>query len=187
MVAAVAAWLLLWAAACAQREQDFYDFKAVNIRGKLVSLEKYRGSVSDRPLRAGRRRDRACRGRPGASRVRAAPPPALAFPPHPHPHPHPPPAIPPPPAPGVLLSRAATQTLRGLRPAATWHARRAETRFNFAPHACGRRGPDLPWKVDAPTQALPLSGAKKYSLGLPRPVSVCGADIVEMNVRCRGS
>uniref|UniRef100_A0A7N5JB95 Glutathione peroxidase n=1 Tax=Ailuropoda melanoleuca TaxID=9646 RepID=A0A7N5JB95_AILME len=47
MVAAlVAAWLLLSAAACAQREQDFYDFKAVNIRGKLVSLEKYRGSVS---------------------------------------------------------------------------------------------------------------------------------------------
>ncbi|KAI5139621.1 glutathione peroxidase 7 [Manis pentadactyla] len=47
MVAAlVAAWLLLSAAACAQRERDFYDFKAVNIRGKLVSLEKYRGSVS---------------------------------------------------------------------------------------------------------------------------------------------
>uniref|UniRef100_A0A673TK19 60S ribosomal protein L6 n=1 Tax=Suricata suricatta TaxID=37032 RepID=A0A673TK19_SURSU len=43
--ALVAAWLLLSAAACAQREQDFYDFKAVNIRGKLVSLEKYRGSV----------------------------------------------------------------------------------------------------------------------------------------------
>lgn len=47
MVAAlVAAWLLLSAVACAQRERDFYDFKAVNIRGKLVSLEKYRGSVS---------------------------------------------------------------------------------------------------------------------------------------------
>ncbi|XP_070104062.1 glutathione peroxidase 7 isoform X2 [Equus przewalskii] len=47
MVAAlVAAWLLLAVAAGAQREQDFYDFKAVNIRGKLVSLEKYRGSVS---------------------------------------------------------------------------------------------------------------------------------------------
>ncbi|XP_017404297.1 glutathione peroxidase 7 isoform X2 [Cebus imitator] len=44
--AVAAAWLLLWTAACAQREQDFYDFKAVNIRGKLVSLEKYRGSVS---------------------------------------------------------------------------------------------------------------------------------------------
>lgn len=49
MAALVAAWLLLSAAACAQREQDFYDFKAVNIRGKLVSLEKYRGSVSVRP------------------------------------------------------------------------------------------------------------------------------------------
>ncbi|KAM8935692.1 glutathione peroxidase 7 [Lycaon pictus] len=46
MVALVAAWLLLWAAACAPREQDFYAFQAVNIRGKLVSLEKYRGSVS---------------------------------------------------------------------------------------------------------------------------------------------
>lgn len=54
MVAATvaAAWLLLWAAACAQQEQDFYDFKAVNIRGKLVSLEKYRGSVSARGLAA---------------------------------------------------------------------------------------------------------------------------------------
>lgn len=55
MVAAVTtAWLLLWAAACAQSGQDFYDFKAVNIRGKLVSLEKYRGSVSDSPLRTWR-------------------------------------------------------------------------------------------------------------------------------------
>ncbi|XP_038413927.1 glutathione peroxidase 7 isoform X1 [Canis lupus baileyi] len=45
MVALVAAWLLLWAAACAPREQDFYAFQAVNIRGKLVSLEKYRGSA----------------------------------------------------------------------------------------------------------------------------------------------
>lgn len=43
---AAAAWLLLWAAACARSGQDFYDFKVVNIRGKLVSLEKYRGSVS---------------------------------------------------------------------------------------------------------------------------------------------
>lgn len=49
MAVLVAAWLFLSAAACAQREQDFYDFKAVNIRGKLVSLEKYRGSVSVRP------------------------------------------------------------------------------------------------------------------------------------------
>lgn len=65
MVAAVAtAWLLLWAAACAQSEQDFYDFKAVNIRGKLVSLEKYRGSVSDGPLRAWRRAGRGLQGPP---------------------------------------------------------------------------------------------------------------------------
>ncbi|KAM5321168.1 glutathione peroxidase 7 isoform 3-T3 [Glossophaga mutica] len=42
----VAVWLLLATVACTQRDQDFYDFKAVNIRGKLVSLEKYRGSVS---------------------------------------------------------------------------------------------------------------------------------------------
>lgn len=55
MVSAVAAaWLLLWTAACAQSEQDFYDFKVVNIRGKLVSLEKYRGSVSGGPPRAWR-------------------------------------------------------------------------------------------------------------------------------------
>ncbi|KAM8930404.1 glutathione peroxidase 7 [Pelodytes ibericus] len=29
-----------------QKEKDFYTFKVVNIRGKLVSLEKYRGSVT---------------------------------------------------------------------------------------------------------------------------------------------
>uniref|UniRef100_A0A8C8R6W6 Glutathione peroxidase n=1 Tax=Pelusios castaneus TaxID=367368 RepID=A0A8C8R6W6_9SAUR len=34
------------AARCCQKETDFYTFKVVNIRGKLVSLEKYRGSVS---------------------------------------------------------------------------------------------------------------------------------------------
>lgn len=63
MVAAVAvAWLLLWAAACAQREQDFYDFKVVNIRGKLVSLEKYRGTVSAGAPGVGAPPDRACRG-----------------------------------------------------------------------------------------------------------------------------
>ncbi|XP_015210936.1 glutathione peroxidase 7 [Lepisosteus oculatus] len=28
------------------KQKDFYTFKVVNIRGKLVSLEKYRGSVS---------------------------------------------------------------------------------------------------------------------------------------------
>ncbi|XP_004476570.1 glutathione peroxidase 7 isoform X2 [Dasypus novemcinctus] len=47
MVVTVAvAWLLLSAAASVQPEQDFYGFKAINIRGKLVSLDKYRGSVS---------------------------------------------------------------------------------------------------------------------------------------------
>lgn len=66
MVAAVTtAWLLLWAAACAQSGQDFYDFKAVNIRGKLVSLEKYRGSVSDGPLRAWHGWGRGLQGAPG--------------------------------------------------------------------------------------------------------------------------
>ncbi|XP_043942790.1 glutathione peroxidase 7 [Protopterus annectens] len=30
-----------------QKQNDFYTFKVVNIRGKLVSLEKYRGSVSE--------------------------------------------------------------------------------------------------------------------------------------------
>ncbi|XP_038616367.1 glutathione peroxidase 7 [Tachyglossus aculeatus] len=29
-----------------RRDPDFYSFKVVNIRGKLVSLDKYRGSVS---------------------------------------------------------------------------------------------------------------------------------------------
>lgn len=28
------------------KQKDFYTFKVVNSRGKLVSLEKYRGSVS---------------------------------------------------------------------------------------------------------------------------------------------
>lgn len=28
------------------KQKDFYTFKVVNIRGRLVSLEKYRGSVS---------------------------------------------------------------------------------------------------------------------------------------------
>lgn len=31
------------------KQRDFYSFKVVNSRGKLVSLEKYRGSVSVRP------------------------------------------------------------------------------------------------------------------------------------------
>jgi hypothetical protein len=152
MVAAVAAWLLLWAAACAQREQDFYDFKAVNIRGKLVSLEKYRGSVSDRPLRAGRRRDRACRGRPGASRVRAAPPPALAFPPHPPPPPPPHPAIPPPPPP-----RASSSPAQRPRPCA-----------GSVPRLRGTPGARKPALTSLPT---PVDGGVQTSPGrsMPQP------------------
>ncbi|XP_074859528.1 glutathione peroxidase 7 [Carettochelys insculpta] len=46
MLLAVAALLFLAFAASQQKEIDFYTFKVVNIRGKLVSLEKYRGSVS---------------------------------------------------------------------------------------------------------------------------------------------
>ncbi|XP_077189849.1 glutathione peroxidase 7 [Paroedura picta] len=46
MLIVVAAWLLLAFLGTEQKETDFYSFKVVNIRGKLVSLEKYRGSVS---------------------------------------------------------------------------------------------------------------------------------------------
>lgn len=46
MLLAIAALLLLAFSATQQKETDFYTFKVVNIRGKLVSLEKYRGSVS---------------------------------------------------------------------------------------------------------------------------------------------
>ncbi|XP_053098719.1 glutathione peroxidase 7 [Hemicordylus capensis] len=46
MLIAVGALLLLAFSASVQKEDDFYSFKVVNIRGKLVSLEKYRGSVS---------------------------------------------------------------------------------------------------------------------------------------------
>lgn len=46
MLLAIAALLLLAFSATRQKEPDFYTFKVVNIRGKLVSLEKYRGSVS---------------------------------------------------------------------------------------------------------------------------------------------
>ncbi|KAG9465069.1 glutathione peroxidase 7 [Eleutherodactylus coqui] len=38
--------LLLLLAPSLQKNSDFYTFKVVNIRGKLVSLEKYRGSVT---------------------------------------------------------------------------------------------------------------------------------------------
>ncbi|NP_001072404.1 glutathione peroxidase 7 precursor [Xenopus tropicalis] len=38
--------LLLLLPPSLQKSRDFYTFKVVNIRGKLVSLEKYRGSVT---------------------------------------------------------------------------------------------------------------------------------------------
>ncbi|XP_063794749.1 glutathione peroxidase 7 [Pseudophryne corroboree] len=38
--------LLLLPAPALQKDRDFYSFQLVNIRGKLVTLEKYRGSVS---------------------------------------------------------------------------------------------------------------------------------------------
>lgn len=38
--------LLLLSYLMEAKQQDFYTFKLVNSRGKLVSLEKYRGSVS---------------------------------------------------------------------------------------------------------------------------------------------
>ena len=38
------------------KQRDFYSFKAVNSRGKLVSLEKYRGTVSDTQVYTGLQR-----------------------------------------------------------------------------------------------------------------------------------
>ncbi|XP_069088761.1 glutathione peroxidase 7 [Pleurodeles waltl] len=46
MVTVTVALLLLALSLSHQKDKDFYTFKVVNIRGKLVSLEKYRGSVS---------------------------------------------------------------------------------------------------------------------------------------------
>uniref|UniRef100_A0A8C5R9Q4 Glutathione peroxidase n=1 Tax=Leptobrachium leishanense TaxID=445787 RepID=A0A8C5R9Q4_9ANUR len=46
MIPAVLLLLLLLLPESLQKDKDFYTFKVVNIRGKLVSLEKYRGSVS---------------------------------------------------------------------------------------------------------------------------------------------
>lgn len=140
MVAArAAAWLLLAAAACAPREQDFYDFKAVNIRGKLVSLEKYRGSVSVRPPGLGAAPPDPGRGaeRPGPCRVglrgaRGVRSPSPGSPPPPR---HPPP-------------RAwRPQILGRVCPMTTWHgpacAVKPETlaaRADFPPSAFGQRG-----------------------------------------------
>lgn len=46
MLIVLAGLLLLAFSASEQKEDNFYSFKVVNIRGKLVSLERYRGSVS---------------------------------------------------------------------------------------------------------------------------------------------
>nr|XP_056701074.1 glutathione peroxidase 7 [Euleptes europaea] len=46
MLVVLGAWLWLAFSASEQKETDFYSFKVVNIRGKLVSLEKYRGAAS---------------------------------------------------------------------------------------------------------------------------------------------
>uniref|UniRef100_A0A8D2L2X0 Glutathione peroxidase n=1 Tax=Varanus komodoensis TaxID=61221 RepID=A0A8D2L2X0_VARKO len=46
MLIVLGAIIFLAFSASEQKEDDFYSFKVVNIRGKLVSLDKYRGSVS---------------------------------------------------------------------------------------------------------------------------------------------
>ncbi|KAJ6662501.1 hypothetical protein lerEdw1_011637 [Lerista edwardsae] len=46
MLLVIGALLLLAFSASEQKEDNFYSFKVVNIRGKLVSLDKYRGSVA---------------------------------------------------------------------------------------------------------------------------------------------
>ncbi|XP_077309429.1 glutathione peroxidase 7 [Lithobates pipiens] len=46
MYSALCLIFLLFLASSLQKDRDFYTFQVVNIRGKLVSLEKYRGSVS---------------------------------------------------------------------------------------------------------------------------------------------
>ncbi|XP_048457640.1 glutathione peroxidase 7 isoform X1 [Rhincodon typus] len=45
LLAAIIA-LLLFVLPTEEKNKDFYSFKSVNIRGKLISLEKYRGSIS---------------------------------------------------------------------------------------------------------------------------------------------
>ncbi|XP_067846299.1 glutathione peroxidase 7 [Heptranchias perlo] len=46
MLLAVATALFFLVLPSEEKTNDFYSFRGVNIRGKLVSLEKYRGSVS---------------------------------------------------------------------------------------------------------------------------------------------
>lgn len=50
MFLAVLAFLPLLSQLIDAKQKDFYTFKVVNIRGRLVSLEKYRGSVSFQTL-----------------------------------------------------------------------------------------------------------------------------------------
>ncbi|XP_048395529.1 glutathione peroxidase 7 isoform X1 [Stegostoma tigrinum] len=44
LAAIIALLLFVWPTE--EKNKDFYSFKSVNIRGKLISLEKYRGSIS---------------------------------------------------------------------------------------------------------------------------------------------
>ncbi|KAM6456431.1 glutathione peroxidase 7 [Liasis olivaceus] len=46
MLIVIGGLLFVAFSASEQKEDSFYSFKVVNIRGKLVSLDKYRGSVS---------------------------------------------------------------------------------------------------------------------------------------------
>lgn len=46
MLPGVLAVFLTFFSLAESKDKDFYTFKVVNSRGKLVSLEKYRGSVS---------------------------------------------------------------------------------------------------------------------------------------------
>lgn len=144
MVAAVTtAWLLLCAAACAQSGQDFYDFKAVNIRGKLVSLEKYRGSVSGGPLRAWRGGGRGLQGAPGAGAPRGCYTRARHSSD----------------TPGIPAARSLHPALPGpcpLRPAATWHSSGA-TRADCALRGSGSH----PEGECPPLSALPLPSGKE--------------------------
>lgn len=189
MVAGLAAaWLLLAAAACAQREQDFYDFKAVNIRGKLVSLEKYRGSVSVRPPGLG-----AIQLRPDGGARRPGTLPGVA--PRGSGRPATLPWLPTP----TQTSRRARrpQILRRVCPSTTWHGpARGETRNS----RCRRRFPSQRFWAAGPS--LSHTGLKSNPsilgpLSLPSPVSTFGTEgvgdnqssenIVEMKARYGGS
>lgn len=161
MVAAlVAAWLFLSAAACAQREQDFYDFKAVNIRGKLVSLEKYRGSVSVHPPGLGATPAGPDGGAPwpwtllGVAPRGLLPPGNTALSPRPHP--------------GILLgARGTARSCSGsvLRLRGTvlvrGETRKPRSRGRFPTRRFRAAGPDLSQRLDAEGPAFVRHGWKK--------------------------